>query len=173
MMGSTIPPFVGFLLMAFLPNEAEYKWTKWGGFFMTVPFVISLFLAWTLIPSNTAGRTKRTLTSSFTFVGCCVGNIVGSQIFQSTDAPRYIPGTIGCAICFALEFLLILIWKLVYVFRNKRRKRHLRDQGISEEDRVRLGKELGEKDTTDFQNPYVSAISNFFGASLSGPTKTC
>lgn len=128
---------------------------------MTVPFVISLFLAWTLIPSNTAGRTKRTLTSSFTFVGYCVGNMVGSQIFKSTDAPRYVPGTIGCAICFGLEFCLILLWRLVYVFRNKRREKQLREQGISEEDRVRLGKEFGEKDSTDFQNPYVSAFQSF------------
>lgn len=88
MMFSTIPPFCGFLMMALLPNEPEYKWVKWGGYFMTVPFVISLFLAWTLIPSNTAGRTKRTLTSSFTFVGYCVGNMTGSQIFKTEDAVR-------------------------------------------------------------------------------------
>lgn len=55
-------------------------------YFMTVPFVIGMFLAWTLIPSNIAGRTKRTLTSSFTFVGYCVGNMVGSQIFLAKDA---------------------------------------------------------------------------------------
>ena len=55
-------------------------------YFITVPFVIGLFLAWTLIPSNVAGRTKRTLTSSFTFVGYCVGNMVGSQIFNAKDA---------------------------------------------------------------------------------------
>lgn len=55
-------------------------------YFMTVPCVIGLFLAWTLIPSNVAGRTKRTLTSSITFVGYCVGNMVGSQIFKEKDA---------------------------------------------------------------------------------------
>jgi hypothetical protein len=53
---------------------------------MTVTSVIGLFLAWSLIPSNVAGRTKRTLTSSFTFVGYCVGNIIGSQIFNYKDA---------------------------------------------------------------------------------------
>lgn len=64
---------------------------------MTVPCVVGLFLAWTLIPSNVAGRTKRTLTSSFTFVGYCVGNMVGSQIFKAKDA-----------VCsFSLLFLLI------------------------------------------------------------------
>lgn len=62
-------------------------------YFMTVPFVIGMFLAWTLIPSNIAGRTKRTLTSSFTFVGYCVGNMVGSQIFLAKDAVSW---THGC-----------------------------------------------------------------------------
>lgn len=58
---------------------------------MTVPCVIGLFLAWTLIPSNVAGRTKRTLTSSITFVGYCVGNMVGSQIFKEKDAVCFHP----------------------------------------------------------------------------------
>lgn len=57
---------------------------------MTVPCVVGLFLALTLIPSNVAGRTKRTLTSSFTFVGYCVGNMVGSQIFKAKDSVRYV-----------------------------------------------------------------------------------
>lgn len=86
MMFSVIPPFIGFLMMSLLSDAPSLKWAKWGGYFMTVPFVIALFLAWTLIPSNTAGRTKRTLMSSFTFVGYCVGNMTGSQIFQAKDA---------------------------------------------------------------------------------------
>lgn len=123
---------------------------------MGVTYVISLFLAWTLIPSNTAGRTKRTLTSSFTFVGYCVGNMTGSQIFKSSDAPRYVPGIIGCTICFGLEFLVIAVWRLVYVYRNRSTRKRLEDDGISEDERAARGKELGELDTTDMKNPYVS-----------------
>ncbi|KAK7964292.1 major facilitator superfamily transporter [Apiospora saccharicola] len=156
MMFSVVPPFVGFFVMAMLPNELQYKWTKWGGYFMTVPFVIGMFLAWTLIPSNIAGRTKRTLTSSFTFVGYCVGNMVGSQIFLAKDAPRYVPGTVACGVCFGLEFLLILVWRVLLVMRNKRRAKRLQELGISEEERVERGKQLGEQDATDFENIYVS-----------------
>ncbi|KUI60656.1 hypothetical protein VP1G_07869 [Cytospora mali] len=151
---STIPPFIGFLLMAFLPDEPEYKWTKWGGYFMTVPFVISLFLAWTLIPSNTGGRTKRTLTSSLTFVGYCVGNMTGSQIFKAADAPQYLHGTVGCAVCFALQFFTIILWRFVYVLRNRRTQKRLAEEGVSEEERIIRGKEMGQQDATDFQNPY-------------------
>lgn len=153
---STVAPFIGFLLMALLPDEPAYKWTKWGGYFMTVPFVISMFLAWTLIPSNTGGRTKRTLTSSFTFVGYCVGNMCGSQIFKSADAPQYVSGTVGCAVCFALQFITINLWRLVYVFRNRRTQKRLAREGVSEEERISRGQELGQQDATDFQNPYVS-----------------
>lgn len=44
---------------------------------------------------NVAGRTKKTIISSATFVGYCVGNMCGSQIFKSKDAPRYTSGTVS------------------------------------------------------------------------------
>ncbi|KAK5629101.1 hypothetical protein RRF57_004816 [Xylaria bambusicola] len=159
MMFSVIPPFIGFIILSLLPNEPQYKWIKWGGYVMTVTSVVSLFLAWTLIPSNVAGRTKRTLTSSFTFVGYCVGNIVGSQIFNYKDAPRYIPGTIGCATAYGLEFLVIASWRLTLVLRNRRRDKLLREQGFTEEDRIAKAKLLGEQDYTDFENVYVSSFA--------------
>ncbi|KAL1868555.1 hypothetical protein VTK73DRAFT_3611 [Phialemonium thermophilum] len=154
MMFSTIPPFAGFLVMSLLPNEPHYKWSKWGGYFMCVTYVIPTFLAWSLIPSNTAGRTKRTLTSSFTFVGYCVGNMTGSQIFKAQNAPRYIPGTVGCAVCLGLEFLLIVTWRFVLWRRNLLRDKEMQALGISEEERTRRGQELGEQDCTDFENRY-------------------
>jgi ACS family allantoate permease-like MFS transporter len=58
-------------------------------YLITVPYVLALFLAWTLIPSNIAGRTKKTIVSSCTFLGYCVGNMTGSQIFKDADKPRY------------------------------------------------------------------------------------
>lgn len=154
MSAATIPPFIGMLVMSMLPNDPAIKWTKWGSYFLVVPFVLSLFLAWTLIPSNTAGRTKRTITSSFSFVGYCVGNMVGSQIFRTADAPRYIPGTIGCCVSFGIEFLLLLTWRFVLVRRNKRRDALMQSDGLTEEERVKRGKEFGEQDYTDFENPY-------------------
>ncbi|RMY02381.1 hypothetical protein D0868_07997 [Hortaea werneckii] len=148
MAASCIPPFVGLLGMAFLPNTPAYRWTKWGMYFMSVPYVLALFLAWTLIPSNVAGRTKKTLISSATFLGYCVGNMCGSQIFKSEDAPRYIPGTTGASVCLGMEFVLICCW------------RELEAGEIGEEqwgwerEQERLGRELGERNVTDLQNPH-------------------
>ncbi|KAI0181020.1 MFS general substrate transporter [Hypoxylon sp. FL1284] len=154
MIGSNIAPVVGFLLIAILPNEPRYKWTKWGAAFMTAPFVIGTFLAWSIIPSNIGGRTKRTFITAFSFLGYCSGNMVGSQIFLAKDAPRYVPATLACAGCLTLQMLVVLSWRTVLVMRNTHRDNRMRELGISEEERARLGKELGEKDCTDFENPF-------------------
>ncbi|XXG96671.1 hypothetical protein Hte_002961 [Hypoxylon texense] len=154
MMVSNIPPFVGFILIAILPNEPQYKWTKWGASLMTVTFIIPTFLAWSIIPSNVGGRTKRTVIMAFSFLGYCSGNMVGSQIFLAKDAPRYVPAIIACAGCLGLQMLVVLMWRTVLVMRNKRRDQSTRELDVSEEDRVKLGKELGEKDCTDLENPF-------------------
>ncbi|KAF3059396.1 hypothetical protein GL218_04910 [Daldinia childiae] len=155
---SQLPAIAGFLIIALLPNEPQYKWTKWGGIFMTSPFIVSTFFAWSLIPSNIAGRTKRTVVSSITFVGYCVGNMVGTQIFQAKDAPRYTPGTIGCITCLGIQILLIILWRTILVMRNGRRDRRMRELGMSEDDRIKAGLEMGERDHTDFENPYFRYV---------------
>lgn len=160
MMFSVLPPLAGFLGMTLLPNEPRYKWTKWGLYVMTTPFVATLFLGWTLIPSNVSGKTKRTVTSSWVFIGYCVGNICGTQIFKAKEAPKFKSGTIGCAVCFGLEFFLIALWRLILAMRNKRRDRDRTGEidGLTDDERQKKGKELGEQDYTDFENPYVSTL---------------
>jgi ACS family allantoate permease-like MFS transporter len=108
MAASVVTPFIGLIALSMIENSPATKWTKWvlpgipnhhidthkltsskGLYLITVPYVLALFLAWTLIPSNIAGRTKKTIISSCTFLGYCVGNMAGSQIFKDADKPRY------------------------------------------------------------------------------------
>ena len=49
--------------------------------------------------------------------------------------------------------------------RNRRRDRKMREEGVSEADRIARGKELGQMDYTDIENPYVS----FQNASITLP----
>jgi hypothetical protein len=154
MAASCAPAFVGLLMLSRLPNTARYKWTKWGMYVTSVPYVLALFLAWTLIPSNVAGRTKKTVISSATFVGYCVGNMVGAQIFDDKDKPRYVPGTIGACACFGLQFVLIVVWRGYYMWQNRRRDRAAEASGVSKEEQERVGREMGERDMTDLENPH-------------------
>ena len=67
----------------------EQKLARLAGFWIisavspVFPLMLSLFA------SNTAGFTKKSLTSTFIFVGYCVGNLLGPQFFISTEAPNY------------------------------------------------------------------------------------
>ncbi|KIY46538.1 MFS general substrate transporter, partial [Fistulina hepatica ATCC 64428] len=160
MMAACIPPFIGFLGLAFIETTDSTKWIKWGMYYMTVPFVLSFFLALTLIPSNVPGRTKRTVTSSFTFVGYCVGNMCGSQIFRSQDAPEYTNGIVGCCVCFGLQFIVTCMWRMTLVLRNRQRDRPNLSDGLTREQREIQGRINGENDLTDFENPYVRHLSS-------------
>ena len=51
---------------------------------------------------------------------------------------------------------MIAAWRTVLVLRNRRRDKMLSEEGITEEERIARGKELGQMDYTDIENPYVS-----------------
>lgn len=90
-----------------------------------------------------------------TLIAYCVGNMVGAQVFRTQDAPRYVVGTIVCSVCFALQAVVILCWRLYYMWENRRRDRLMVERGISNEERERLGKQLGEQGKTDRENIYI------------------
>lgn len=47
-----------------------------------------------MVSSNVAGFTKKSVTSSMIFVSFCVGNIVGPFFFFASEAPGYSVSTL-------------------------------------------------------------------------------
>ena len=80
--------------------------------------------------------------------------MIGAQVFQTKDAPRYITGTVICAIVFGIEFLLCLAWRFWYIHQNRRRARLVAESEMSREEQERQGRIYGEQDKTDFENVY-------------------
>uniref|UniRef100_A0A0W0FSN1 Putative MFS general substrate transporter n=1 Tax=Moniliophthora roreri TaxID=221103 RepID=A0A0W0FSN1_MONRR len=154
MLFAIVPAFVGMLAISLLPDDTNYRWIKFGLFVMTVTVNVNGPMLWIFIPSNVAGRTKKSIVSSVLFVGYCTGNAVGAQMFRAKDAPRYVPAIIACAICFALNFLLILSWRFYLVYLNRIRDAAAAEQGLTRERVKELGAINAEKDMTDRQNPY-------------------
>lgn len=68
-------------------------------------------MIWTFLPSNVAGRTKKTVTATILFIAYCVGNAVGAQMFVASDAPRYIRGLTACAVLYCVEFCSMGTWR--------------------------------------------------------------
>jgi MFS transporter, ACS family, allantoate permease len=98
------------MVLAFLPKNG-HLWLRWGMFLMTVTGNLPGLLIWTILPSNIAGRTKKSVTSAVLFIAYCTGNAIGAQVFQAKDAPRYITGLTVCAIFYGVETVLMLTWR--------------------------------------------------------------
>lgn len=94
--------------------------------------------------ANTSGYTKRSIASSGLFVGYCLGelrcnhstsefptssrmlisapgNIAGPLVFRAVDAPRYVPGFIVVVASAIAAGVLIVVYRFVCVWENKKR----------------------------------------------------
>lgn len=72
------------------------------------------------LANNIRGHWKRAFCSA-TFVGLGgVGGIIGSLVFRSQDAPRYLPGIYACLISQGIIILIVLA--LTYKFWSDNKK---------------------------------------------------
>ncbi|KAK4046306.1 hypothetical protein OIV83_006180 [Microbotryomycetes sp. JL201] len=144
----------GLIVVVALPASDSFKWAKYGVLFCNSLFSLGMFFAFGLVPSNVAGRTKKSVVSTAMFVAYCVGNLAGGQIFKPEDAPRFHTGLIVCIVMLTTASALALVLRIYYVRANKKRDEAMRSQGLTEEDRHRLGGEAGDQDLTDLNNPH-------------------
>ncbi|KAF2710354.1 MFS transporter [Pleomassaria siparia CBS 279.74] len=94
--------------------------------------------------ANTAGYTKRSVTSSGIFVGYCLGNFVGPLLFKPADAPVYAPGFVAVLITSIVAALLIIVYRYVCIWENRKRDRSGTMEGFEH---------AYEDDLTDKTNP--------------------
>ncbi|KAI0866429.1 MFS general substrate transporter [Xylaria cubensis] len=151
MMFSLLPAFTGLLAIGLLPTST-YKWTKWGLYIMQSTGNLPGLLIWTFVPSNVAGRTKKTVMTAVLFIAYATGAAVGGQILRPDDAPRYIHGLIASSILYGVEFVSMALWRTYYIWENRRRAKIIQEMGISQEESERLGKLNAEIDMTDQEN---------------------
>ncbi|KAK4142004.1 major facilitator superfamily domain-containing protein [Dichotomopilus funicola] len=87
------------------------------------PFVALL----SLISTNIAGWTKKTMVAAIYLVTYCVGNIIGPQTFRPQDAPDYRPAQIIILVCWSacLGDILFIWW---YYRRQNKKKALIRAQ---------------------------------------------
>lgn len=108
----------------------------------------SIFPAFTAlvssIASNTAGHTKKVVTSALTMASYAAGSACGPQTFRGP--PNYTSGKLAMAVCSVALFVCVILIQLLNVWENRRRDR--------------LGKVLPPDmknaefaDLTDFENP--------------------
>ncbi len=117
------------------------------GYYMTqaspTPFVALL----SLVSTNVAGWTKKTTVAAMYLIGYCVGNIIGPQIFQASDAPQYRPAEITIIVCWAVCLLDIIFIYCWYRLQNAKKAKARAQPGYTKLE----GQEF--YDLTDRENP--------------------
>nr|XP_019050758.1 hypothetical protein I302_01200 [Kwoniella bestiolae CBS 10118]OCF29688.1 hypothetical protein I302_01200 [Kwoniella bestiolae CBS 10118] len=103
-----------------LPRGAEHKSQLLGVYFILQVYqcISPIFFSWQF--ANTAGHTKKTTTTGMLFIGLSCGNIVGPQLYKSSEAPYYHTGLTGNLIVLCVMFGLIICQGLYLHALNKR-----------------------------------------------------
>jgi ACS family allantoate permease-like MFS transporter len=81
------------------------------------PYVVGISLA----QANTAGQTKKTVVYAILYIGYAIGNLIGPQTFQASQAPAYTGGTVAMLICYCVGIALIAGYWLLCVVQNRKR----------------------------------------------------
>ncbi|OJJ52430.1 hypothetical protein ASPSYDRAFT_164820 [Aspergillus sydowii CBS 593.65] len=121
MVFSTAASLLGVLLVWKIDDSN--KAGRLMGIYISVGYAINIPLCMSLVTSNVAGFSKRSVVSAMVFIAYCLGNIVGPQFYNELEAPSYPTGIKSAVsgLCFATFFLLCL-WAY-YLYENARRDR--------------------------------------------------
>ncbi|CAI7636454.1 unnamed protein product [Penicillium glandicola] len=147
MIGGLLVALLGGVLIFALPDSNRVG--RLIGYYLLVGFSVNFVLSLTLLQSNVAGRTKKTMFASSFFVSYCVGNLIGPQLFFTREAPRYQSGFASMIVCFVVQIAIVVVMYTVNVRENKRRD--LLNPNTSEDHQAAVVS-LGLSDMTDAQN---------------------
>lgn len=109
-------------------------------------------IMYSLLASNVAGYTKKTVSGTLFFAAYCVSNIISPQTFIADQAPQYTTGIAVSLTAFCLNICLFTILYFVYRTANKRRD-NLPEGQISEDETRDLIDAFS--DLTDLENKKI------------------
>jgi len=93
-----------------------------------------------------------------TLVSFAVGNIIGTQIFQPSDAPAYIPGKISILVLLTAQLFISVLLRWINLRLNVKKRAKLAElkarNGWSDADVQRERDKHAFADMTDKQNIY-------------------
>ncbi|CAF3659050.1 hypothetical protein FGSG_03855 [Fusarium graminearum PH-1] len=120
----------GSLLVRYGPNQGSQLFGLW----VFVAFAAGFPIALSMVASNVAGFTKKSVASAMMFMSYTAGNIIGPFLFFPSEAPGYSSGFLATTICFGVSTLTMLLLRFTIIRENKRRdKLQQNSVGVHEE----------------------------------------
>ncbi|KAJ5364272.1 uncharacterized protein N7496_009985 [Penicillium cataractarum] len=104
-----IPPIAGCVMLLRITHDAAHKGPLLAGYYIisVYPGITPLIYSWSA--ANTAGETKKKVTTGILIVGQCVGNVIGPTLYTTEEAPLYHRGLLSNLALFCILFCLILL----------------------------------------------------------------
>jgi len=113
-------PVIGAALVYYLPHSNTAG--RLVGFFLTGFSNAELPLQFSVVSSNIAGHTKRSVSSAVLFLGYATGFIIGPQFFLQNESPQYPTGFKTMMITFAIACFAPLGLRLYFMWLNRRKE---------------------------------------------------
>lgn len=142
---------VGVVMVWALPHHM--KVARVMGYFLAMPFAVPQIIILSLIVTNVAGRTKKTIVNGFYLCFLCAGNLAAPQIFRQKDAPNFTPALISTVVCnLTVMCLMTVIWML-YRRENKRRDAIIAEKKANGtwDENEDLGQDLTDRENIHFR----------------------
>ncbi|KAJ5978483.1 hypothetical protein N7501_001825 [Penicillium viridicatum] len=118
---NTVISIVGLILIWKLNPDNQAG--RMVGLTLAVVYAINLPISLSIVTSNVAGFSKKSVVSSLLFIAYCVGNIVGPQFFLASEEPSYPTGIKASMSGLILSLFLLLCLYSYYTWENRRRDR--------------------------------------------------
>ncbi|KAJ5288717.1 MFS general substrate transporter [Penicillium angulare] len=144
-----IPNIAGTAVLMAVPISSSTKIGLLIAYWCTLSFWGTTVLLMSLLSRNVAGQTKKSVSTASLFLAWAVGNMIGPQVFQSKDAPRYFT-------CFSVHMgcyvgIIILLAILRWHLKRQNMKRDLLQENDSRASEANLDNAFD--DLTDRENP--------------------
>ncbi|KAI0952061.1 hypothetical protein AcW1_004259 [Taiwanofungus camphoratus] len=153
---SLVPTIVGAAMLIGLNGKPHEKGALLFATYIIGTFGSALASVYAYNASNTSGHTKKNTINALTMVTFSVGNIIGTEIFQSKDAPAYIPGKTAIMVLLTVQLFISALLRFINIRLNKQRLATLNEEkarrGWTEADLQKERERHAFLDLTDKQN---------------------
>lgn len=144
-----LPPVAGCAILMAVGRAPSDKAVLLTGYYIisVYPGISPLIYSWS--GQNTAGDTKRKVTTAMLFIGASAGNVIGPHLFRPDEKPRYDRGLRTNLALFVVLAVLIIAGMFLIKFLNMRQTAKRRALGKAEiiKDLSMVGRHAATQDT--------------------------
>lgn len=119
LLGLCIPPIIGCAMLMAVGRTKDKRGELLAAYYIVsfYPGITPLIYSWS--GQNTAGDTKRKVTTGMLFVGASAGNVVGPLLYTTAEAPRYTRGLTSNLVLFIIIMVLVIFGVLYIAYLNR------------------------------------------------------